>query len=314
MQTIRLFVEVARCRSFSKAASVFGISQSAASQRIGQLERRLGVKLIDRSVRPFELTQAGELYRIGAVETLGSFDQMERKVSSMGVTPEALGGIVRVSAIYSAGIDLLSQVREDFEKRMPKVSVQIDYLKPDEVYQAVQDQHADLGIVSYPDRYKKVVVHPMRDEVMSVVCNPKHRLAGRKTVGAGELTGVEMVGFDPRLPVAKSIKKYLSENNATPAISHRFDNLDTLKGAVVVTDRFAIIPLRTAQREIEAGSLVAVALTPRLMRPVCIITPRSGPGLSPAARAFMDELLAASGPVPGLASGGDPKRPKQTSP
>ena len=87
IQTTRLFVEVARCRSFSKAAAQFGISQSAASQRIGQLERRLGVKLIDRSVRPFELTQAGDLYLIGAQQTLDQFDEMERQVRSLGTEP-----------------------------------------------------------------------------------------------------------------------------------------------------------------------------------------------------------------------------------
>jgi len=156
MQTVRLFVEVARCRSFSKAAALFGISQSAASQRIGQLERRLGVKLIDRSVRPFELTQAGDLYLVGAKDTLKKFDEMEREVSSLGDVAgatEALVGVVRVSAIYSAGIDLLSEIRSTFKQKVPGVSVEIAYAKPDTIYQSVVGGGVDLGIVSYPDRF-----------------------------------------------------------------------------------------------------------------------------------------------------------------
>jgi DNA-binding transcriptional LysR family regulator len=70
MQTIRLYADVARYRSFSEAAREHGITQSAASQRIRSLEDRLGVMLIDRSVRPLALTPAGEVYGRGCIELL----------------------------------------------------------------------------------------------------------------------------------------------------------------------------------------------------------------------------------------------------
>ncbi|MCC7205272.1 MAG: LysR family transcriptional regulator, partial [Phycisphaeraceae bacterium] len=62
MQSLRLFCDVAGHRSFSLAAKKHGITQSAVSQRVGQLEKRLGVTLLDRSVRPLALTPAGELF------------------------------------------------------------------------------------------------------------------------------------------------------------------------------------------------------------------------------------------------------------
>lgn len=297
MQTARLFVEVARCRSFSKAATLFGISQSAVSQRIGQLERRLGVKLIDRSIRPFELTQAGELYLVGAKDTLRQFDAMEQAVSSLGQpagTPDALTGVVRVSAIYSSGIDLLSEVRSSFEKRVPGVSVEISYDKPDAIGAAVVAGTVDVGIVSYAERFKKVSVQPLRDEVMAVVCGPDHALARRRAVSAQELSGLEMVGFDTDLPIGRRVQGYLKENGATPTVGHRFDNLDTLKGAVAVTCRFAILPRRAVQHELNNGSLCAVRLTPKLTRPISIIT-RRGEGPAPAARAFIEELATKAG-------------------
>ncbi|MEM1353447.1 MAG: LysR family transcriptional regulator [Planctomycetota bacterium] len=298
MQTIRLFVEVARCRSFSNAAKQFGISQSAASQRIGQLEGRLGVKLIDRSVRPFELTQAGELYLVGAVDTLNRFDQMEREVSSLGAGAGAGlsgGGAIRVVAIYSAGIDLLNDLCERFERARPGVLVEIDYHKPEAIYEQVAGQQADLGIVSYPEEGRRLVVHPLRDEVMVVACRSNHALAGRRALAAEELTGREMVGFDLGLPVGKRVQRYLKEQGAEPLVGHRFDNLDTLKNAVTLTDCLAIVPQRCVQRELEAGALCAIRLTPRLVRPVGVVTRRGRDALTPAARMFMDHLVEAAG-------------------
>lgn len=297
MQTIRLFVEVARCRSFSKAAEMFGISQSAASQRIGQLERRLGVKLIDRSIRPFELTQAGELYLVGAAETLGRIDQIEREVSSLGVTSEKLEGTVRVAAIYSAGIDLLSQLRDRFLKEQQDVQIELNYLKPDQVHQAVLDKQADLGIVSFPDRFSKVVVESLREEAMAVVCRPDHALAQRKTVAASELTGLDKAGYDADLPIARHLHRYLKENNASPKASHRFDNMDTLKSAVAVTDRFAIMPVRCVKHEIDAGTLKAIRLTPKLTRPMGVLTRSGTDDLTPQAKAFLNELIHTAGPA-----------------
>lgn len=297
MQTTRLFVEVARCRSFSKAAAVFGISQSAASQRIGQLERRLGVKLIDRSVRPFELTQAGELYLVGAADTLKRFDQIEREVSSLGLNGEALRGEVRVAAIYSAGIDLLSQLRDRFVGEHQDVQVELTYLKPDQVHRAVIEKRADLGIVSFPDRFAKVVVEPLREEAMAVVCRPDHALAGRKTVAASELTGMDKAGYDAELPIARHLQRYMKEQGASPTVSHRFDNMDTLKSAIAVTDRFAIMPVRCVQREVEAGALRAIRLTPKLTRPMGVLTRSGAEGLAPAAKAFLKELIRTAGPA-----------------
>jgi DNA-binding transcriptional LysR family regulator len=299
MQTIRLFVEVARCRSFSKAAALFGISQSAASQRIGQLERRLGVKLIDRSVRPFELTQAGELYLVGAADTLKRLDRIEQEVSSLGLTGETLEGTVRVAAIYSAGIDLLSQLRDRFVAEYPEVQVELNYLKPEQVHRAVVDQQADLGIVSFPDRFTKVIVQPLREEAMAVVCRPDHALAQRKTVAASELTGLDKAGYDADLPIARHLQRYLKDNHASPTVAHRFDNLDTLKSAVAVTARFAIMPVRCVQHEVDAGTLRAIRLTPKLTRPMGVLTRSGTDELGPAAKALLKELIRTAGPTSG---------------
>ena len=64
-ESLKVFCDVARHRSVSQAAAANDVSQSAASQIVLQLEKRLGVKLIDRSTRPLQLTREGQVYYDG---------------------------------------------------------------------------------------------------------------------------------------------------------------------------------------------------------------------------------------------------------
>jgi DNA-binding transcriptional LysR family regulator len=85
-----------------------------------------------------------------------------------------------------------------------------------------------------------------------------------------------------------------------------FDNIDTLKGAVAVTDQIAILPKRTAVREVRAGVLALLELRPKLTRPLGIIYRRRGAAsphaLPPAVQSFVDFLLEHAGPKVDLAA------------
>lgn len=296
MQSLRLFLDVAKHQSFSRAAREHGITQSAASQRISQLERKLGVTLLDRSVRPLALTPAGEAFSSEGRELLERYDALERRVSSL--RPTVTGQVV-VDAIYSAGIDLLDHLRQAFEGLHRGVSVVVNYKQPEEVYEAVRREQCDFGIVSFPQQWREGGFIPLRDERMAVVCSPDHPWANRRRVNASDLHGQRMIAYEPHLPVARRIKKYLRDQGVVPQVTSVFDNIDTIKSAVAVTDQVAILPKRTALREAAAGTLRVMDLEPKLVRSVGVIhrrrkTDATG-AFSPAAQAFVDYLIEHAG-------------------
>ena len=294
MQNLKLCCDVARHRSFSRAGTEHGITQSAVSQRINQLEKRLGVMLLDRSVRPLCLTAAGEVYVRGCTELIDANNRLERKVSQL----RQLDGQVRVDAIYSAGIDLLQRIKEQFEMGHPGVTVTVDYKRPEAVYDEVRQGRCDLGIVSFPKRWRDVTVIAFRDERMAVVCRREHELAGRSHVHATDLAAWPMVMFESDLPVGRYVRKYLRTNGVVPDVQSAFDNIDTIKSAVAVTDGISILPTRTVLREVEAGTLAIVPLEPPLDRPLGIIhAKRAGNDkrAAPAVEAFIDFLLEHAG-------------------
>jgi len=302
MQSLRLFCDVIKLQSFSRAAEENGITQSAASQRIHALEKRVGTTLIDRSVRPLAPTAAGEIYFNEVKELLDRYDDLETRIGKLNSQPT---GHVRVDAIYSAGVDLLRHIEKAFKAQCPDIDITIQYKRPEAIHDAVRRQQCDIGIISYPKRWREVGYIPLRDEVMAVVCSPRHPLAQSRRVQPAELANWPMVAFEQSLPVARELRKYLREHGADPQIVNVFDNIDTIKTAVSGTDRIAILPKRTVLRDVASGSLAVVELSPELVRPMGIIHrrrngARNGAGqrqlFAPAIQAFVNFLIEHAGP------------------
>ena len=129
--------------------AVNGISQSAATQQMQELERRLGVELLDRSTRPLGLTAAGKLYADLCRDVL----RREEDFGRHWTTDESshVEGTVRVASIYSIGLSEMERLREEFARTCPHAQLQVEYLRPDKVYDAVLADQADLGFISYPE-------------------------------------------------------------------------------------------------------------------------------------------------------------------
>ncbi len=292
MRTLRIFLDVAGFRSISQAADAHGLTQSAVSQRMSQLEAKLGVELLDRSVRPLALTTAGQVFAEEVADILERYRKLTERICQM--KPEPVGE-VRVSAIYSAGIDLLQALRENFETDTPGVVIHLSYKRPEEVDRSVREGTCDFGIVSYPRRWQGLGVRMLRDEPMSVVCPPGHPLLRRRSVKASELGKWTMIGLEPGLPVSRHIRRYLKAEGVDPQYAYEPDNIDTMKSMLEIGDQVAILPRRTVAREVAAGALGVVDLVPELNRPLGIIHRRK-PGLRLPARAFLEFLVEHAGP------------------
>lgn len=287
MKTLRLFCDVVALNSFSRAAERHRLTQPAVSQRIRQLEETLGTTLLDRSVRPFVTTPAGELLSRKGSDLVEALDSLLDEVAQL---QGELQGTVRVDAIYSAGIALLHQLRQQFAEREPAVEVTFEFKRPEEVAESVRRRSCDLGIVSYPRSWREVKATHLRDELMCVACSPRHPLANRSSVHARDLASVPLTGFGADLPVGRDIRRYLRKQGVRPTFEHQVDNIDTMVSLLVESDGVAILPERTVIRELEAGTLTTLVLRPRHVRPLGIVQPRRG-RLKPAAQAFRTFLL-----------------------
>jgi len=193
LETLKVFCDVARQRSFSQAAQANDITQSAASQIVSMLERRMQVQLIDRSTRPLQLTSLGQTYYEGCKSLLAQYLDLEESIKTAHTR---IAGTVQVAAIYSVGLGDMGQYVERFTAGQPGAQVHIEYLHPDRVYDRVLEGTADLGLVSFPKKSPKLTALPWREEAMVLVCAPKHPLAHNGAVQPRQLAGQKFIHFD----------------------------------------------------------------------------------------------------------------------
>jgi len=290
---LKLFKDIASARSVSKGAELNDVSQSAASQMLKSLESSLGLKLIDSSTRPLTVTGAGRLYLEMAREVLRRREEFQADLDGLRKTTE---GTVRVASIYSVGISEMSELEREFSIQQPGARLEVEYLRPEKVWEAVTTDRCDLGLVSYPESTRDVKVIDWRREEMVVAVSPHHHLAQRKFVTPADLEGLDFVGFDEDLPIRKEIDRFLHSNGVEVKVAIHFDNLPSLKEAVAERKAVSILPGRVLRAEVAMGRLVALPLQGELYRPLGIIH-RKKKHFHPAAQAFLDLLRSEPTPV-----------------
>jgi DNA-binding transcriptional LysR family regulator len=272
LKSLQVFCDVVGRRSFSRAADENGISQSGASQMVHHLEDDLGVKLIDRSKRPFVLTPEGQVYYDGCRRLVQKFNALEEEVRTLH---EEVEGRVNVASIYSVGLSHMSRFVQDFMRQHPKANVRLEYQHPDRVYEMVRNDSVDLGIVSFPRDSRTVRAIPWRDEPMVFVCAPEHPLAGHSTIALQQLDGESFIGFDDGLRIRTKIDKALSSHGVNLQYVMEFDNTETIKRAIEINAGVGLLPEPTVSREVTLGTLITRPLGDiKLVRPLGIICRR----------------------------------------
>jgi DNA-binding transcriptional LysR family regulator len=287
LESLRIYCDVVRLRSFSRAAGESSVSQSAASQAIQQLEQHLGVTLIDRTKRPFVVSPEGDAFYAACRALL---DGWEKAKTEIGAVKARVDGTVRVAAIYSVGLHDLSRHQQRFMSLYPDARVELELLHPHKVVEAVLNDEADLGILSYPAATRALTVLPLRDEPMVLVAHPAHRLARRRSVTLGDLQGEKFVAFDRDLAVRKAIDRALKQHDVKVEVVMEFDNVETIKQAIGINAGVSILPRPTVLNESGMRTLAVTPLAlPGLVRPVGIIH-RRGRRLPPVVARFIAQL------------------------
>lgn len=295
IQTFKIFCDLINTKSFSKAAELNTISQSAVSQQIRNLERHYKVALVERGKGSLNLTQEGKIFHNYSRQILSVFKDLEDSLDNYS---DIIAGEIKVSTIYSVGLHELPPYLKVYFKQCPKVKASISYGRPNKIYSDLIANVIDMGIVAFPREHASLDIIPFKQDELVLVCHPNHPLAQRTHINDLTILSDELFcTFEKDIPTRKHLDAIFNAYNMKMKVKIDFDNVETIKRMLEVDEKLiSILPLATLNRELETKTLATVILSTidqfrdeQFLRPIGIVT-KKGKNLSKAARSFIEIL------------------------
>jgi len=287
IENFKIFADLVETKSFSKAAKINGITQSAVSQQARAMERHFKALMIDRSQKQFQLTREGARVYEAAKELLHTYDQLTSELLEL---KKVVSGTIRISTIYSIGLHELPPYIKRFLQDFPSVNVRVEYRRSNLVYEDILHNSVDFGLVAFPVKNRQIETIPFRNDRLVLITHPKHPLADKHEIDVAALEGQRIIGFDPDIPTRKAVDQIFREHKLELSPVMEFDNIETVKRAVEIDHGVAIVPQATVQQEARQGSLAMMRLKGReFTRPLAILH-RKGRVFTPAMKKFIEIL------------------------
>lgn len=292
IESLKVFCDLAETESFTKAAQINQVTQSAVSQQVSTLERNFKALLIERSKKKFRLTREGQILYDYAKQIIDLGDTLHSKLQEVR---DVVSGTIRVATIYSIGLHDLPPYIKRFMRSYPAVNVHVEYRRSNQVYDDIVGNADDLGLVAYPVKDSKIEIVPLRKDKLVLICHPKHPLAKESNVPLAQVAGQKFVAFEPDIPTRKAIDKMLKDAGVEVETVMEFDNIETVKRAVEIDAGLSIVPASTVTQEVAKHSLAQVEVEGgSLFRQLAVIH-KKNKVLSPAMKQFITLLKTEPG-------------------
>ncbi len=289
IENFKIFSDLVESESFSRAAKLNGITQSAVSQQLRAMEKHFSILIVDRSQKQFRLTREGQKLYESAKEILYLYDKLNSELQEM---KKVISGTIHISTVYSIGLHELPPYVKVFLAKFPEVNIRVEYRRANMVYEDILTNSIDLGLIAYPQKHKQLEVLPFHDDILVLVVSPEHPFAQRKSVDIQDVAGQKFIGFEPDIPTRKATDIIFKEANIEAEPVMEFDNVETVKRAVEINAGIAILPQTTVIREEAQGLLKVLKFRNQTYKRPLALIHRKGRVLTPAIKKLIDLLTS----------------------
>jgi len=285
LRQLRTFVAVARHGSFSLAGQAIGLSQSAVSHSIKELEAEMGVRLLDRTTREVMLTEAGQQLATRLNRLLDDLNTTVLDVRSYG---EQRSGTVRVAASQTPSAHLMPQCLASSQQRYPDIRVILHDRVQQWVLQSVRNAEVDFGIVIGPLNDTDFDSEEILQEPFLLLCHEDDELAQIEQAQWSMLAGRNMVLQDyasgSRVLVDAALQQLALSVHVVQEIGHPATLYPMVEAGIGISILPALaLPLPSGRK------LTVRRLYPEINRSLMLIK-RKNRSLTPAAEAIWQEV------------------------
>jgi DNA-binding transcriptional LysR family regulator len=295
---LKAFLAVADLGSFTKAAEAIGLSQSATSITVRELEVELGLRLLDRTTRQVRLTDAGEKLAATGARLIGELEACLLEIRDIG---EQRRGRVLVACVPSIASSLMPEWLLAAQSRLPHVQVELRDDSAAEVCRRVGLGEIEFGVTGGPGEVPGLLCSQLMTDPIHLVCQRGHRLARKRVIDWAELNGEKMVMLGSTSGSHDLIHQHLLQLKVNVEVVLELAQPSSVLRMVESGMGISLMPRLAVSLEHRPSIVARPFAKPSLSRSIMAVR-RADRSLSPAANAFWElihELTREDRPIVG---------------
>ena len=290
LSQLTIFLTVASEKSFSRAAQKLARTQPAISLAVQRLEKEIGEKLLDRSLKDGTLTDAGKV----VYEYATKFENLRREMAnSLSDLRDKQTGKLIIGANESGALYLLTHIRA-FRQLYPRVQVEVRRSLSRNIPGEVEANSIDLGVVSYKPGNRNLHTTVIYDDAIAFIVHPEHPFAGRSQISIRDLGAETVIAHNIASPFRQIVLDAFQKYQVPLRMDLEMPTVETIKKMVQDRMGVAFVPRMCVQSEAASGQLVEVPVRElQVARKIHLVYPARR-HLPHAAQSFLD-LVKTSG-------------------
>lgn len=288
MDPLKIFVTVVEQSNFSRAAEMLNLSQPGVSLHIRNLENEFGIKLIHRSPKFVNVTEAGAILYKQAKQILALYETAKEEIHLLR---NEVAGLLRVGASLTIGEYILPHLMAGLTLQYPQIEFQVTIANTEEIARAVRSAELDIGLVEGEVDDPAIRVQPpfMKDEIV-LVASPGHPCVQRKG-GVDKLQDQVWVLRESGSGTRKFSDRFIAEAGLRMKRSYVFNSSQGVKEAVAAGLGIALLSRLAVHKELDSGELCTITVKNRgLSRDFVILKNKHMASETMAVKIFIEKL------------------------
>jgi DNA-binding transcriptional LysR family regulator len=268
INSLLVFHEVVRHRSFSKAAEGLFISQPAVTKHIKGLEHKLGLGLIERGRGGFHLSEAGRLLFKSAQKITNQLREAENRLDKL---QKEHHGLLRIGTTESYSRCLMPRLLSGFQNLFPSIKISLDVGNSEEIEKSLMAYRNDLaliGLIRTPPKFQSI---PFLKEELVLIVSPSHPLADRKNVSLETIKNYPFIIRAKGSTTRKIILQAFQDLGIRPSLLIEAGSSEFIKQWVSEGKGVSIIVKRITEEEERRGLIRTVSLKEKLYLQVALL-------------------------------------------
>jgi len=280
------FIEVAQCKSFTKAAEKLHVSQPTLSKMVKNLEDDLDVELIDRSARQIALTDAGEIVLQEGLKIIESMEDLSMHLYDL---MHLKRGKIEIGIPPLIGVLFFPRIIKGFQKLYPNIEIDLLERGGNKVMEEVKDGILDLGVVIMPEEDEPFDCIPFLHDELNLFVHADHRLAVRESIKMQELQDEKFILFSEDFTLHDRIIQECRKAGFNPDVAYVSSQWDFISEMIGEQLGIAILP-RAIASKVNGELVKSVPIRPSIPWKLVTITKKEK-YISRAAQAFIQFIV-----------------------